>query len=76
MYTFLAAIAGGYTAATLGGRNPVSHGVGLAMVMFGLDEINLTKSAGSAHTGYVVLLNIGVPLLAILGAYLRRHHTE
>ncbi len=76
VYTFAAAILGGYVAAVLGGRNPVSHGVGLAMLLFGLGVINLTKSAGSVHTGYVLLLNIGVPLLAIFGAFLRRSHTE
>ena len=76
VYTFAAAIGGGYAAAVLGGRNPVSHGVGLAMLLFGLDTINLAKSAGSMHIQYVLMMNIGVPLLAIFGAFLRRSHTE
>lgn len=75
-YYFLAALAGGYAAAALGRRNPVSHGVGLAMLMFGVDVINLVTKFDSVHRTYVLLINIGAPLLAVLGAFLRRGYTE
>ena len=75
-YYFVAAIAGGYLAAVLGRRNPVSHGVGLAMLIFGVNVINLVTKFDSVHRMYVLLINIGVPLMAILGAFLRRGHTE
>lgn len=75
-YYLLAALVGGYLSAVLGGRNPVSHGVGLAMLMFGVNVINLVTKFDSVHRTYVLLINIGGPLLAVLGAFLRRGHTE
>jgi hypothetical protein len=76
IYLTVAAVIAGYVVAVLGKRNPVSHGVGLAMVMLGINIVNLVTKYESPHLTYVLLVNIGVPLMAIFGSFLRRSHTE
>lgn len=71
LFSFAAALVGGYVAALIAGHSPVAHGVALAVLMLVLAVINLEKGVGGEATVYVVLLNIGGPLCAVLGAWVR-----
>ena len=72
IWTLLAALAAGYLVARIAHRSPVLHGVAMALVLLPLCLFNLNKGIGSRRTLFVVALNLLVPALCIVGAWMYR----
>jgi hypothetical protein len=70
VWALLAALAAGYTVARVARHAPVAHGIVLALPLLALGAFNIHKGLGDRRTPYVLALNLLVPVLCIVGAWL------
>ena len=69
-WAVLAAGFAGYTAARVGRRSPLLHGLGVAVPLLLLSIFNLHKGLGNRHVVFVLGINLLVPVVCLLGAWL------
>jgi hypothetical protein len=73
LYSFGAAMIGGYVAATIGSRAPLSHACALAVLVFILAIVTAVQIGDRQPRSYQVALTLIGPLGAILGGWVKAH---
>jgi hypothetical protein len=71
VYSFLAAMAGGFVAACIASQNPLDTALALAIVILVLGGLSALNSRGKQPVWYLVLLLTVSPLGAVAGGLLR-----
>ena len=71
VYSFLAAMAGGFVAACIASQNPLDTALALAIVILVLGGLSALNSRGKQPVWYLVLLLIVSPMGAVAGGLLR-----
>jgi hypothetical protein len=71
LYSFGAAVAGGYIAALIAGRAPLAHGIALAVLLLVMSGVSAVQSKGWQPGWYLVTLAVVCPLFCVLGAWLK-----
>lgn len=70
VWSVLAALLAGYTAARVARRSPVAHGLALAVPFLALAIFNIYKGWGDRRMPFVLGWNILVPVCCVVGAWL------
>lgn len=71
VWSVLAALLAGYTAARVARQAPIRHGLYLMVPFVLLSLYNLNKGLGGRRTAFVLAYNILVPLGVLFGAWLQ-----
>lgn len=71
LYSFLAAVAGGYVAARIASRLPVHHAIALASLVLCMSILSAVYYAARQPRWYQVLLAVMMPPTVVLGGYVR-----
>lgn len=72
VWALMAAAAGGFLAGRVAHRNPVAHGIAMAVVLLPLVFFNLHKGLGNRRDAFVFGLNLLTPVACIVGSALNR----
>lgn len=72
LWALLSAIAGGFVAGRVAHRNPVTHGLILAVLLLPLIVFNLHKGLGNQRDPFVYALNLLTPVAIVAGSAFNR----